>query len=162
MPARTVAEIHLWLDLMGAARADRRSVVEQRGDELCAVYQVRWERTDWGRPAFTPCEPRPDPEDLGDGPTAILCAGLLADAVRTRLGGFSEDPTAIRPEERARAALAARWLWELEKLLVGDEIPREALRTAEGARTFRTRPEVRTRAWIRRERARAEALAGTV
>ena len=162
LPARSVAEIHLYLDLLGADRAGRTHALESRPTGLCAAYTVRWTRFDWGRPAFEPCEPNDDPEDLGEGPTRILCAGLLLDAVRARLGGYPDDPTAMRPEERPRAASAARWLWELEKLCEGDRIPRSAIRTAEGARAFRDRPECTTREWVLAVRQRAEALAGTV
>jgi len=161
LPARSVAEIHLWLDLAGASREGRTHVVERRPDGLAAVYEATFPMGR-KRVAFAVTEPLRDPEDLGEGPSPLLCAGQLAVAVRARLLSLPDEPVRLTPANRADGAVAARWLWELEKMLEGDQIPRSALRTPVGARTFRERPEVRTRAWIERERRRAEALAGTV
>jgi hypothetical protein len=161
LPARTVAEVHLWLDLLSVPRAERRHVIEQRPTGLCAVYDVPLA----GRRvhvAFELGKPTRDVEDLGDGPSKILCAGLLSDALRTRMLGLPSDPAAATAQDRAAATSASRWAWELEKLLEGEALPRSAVHTALGARLLRERPELATRASVIAQRQRAEALAGTV
>lgn len=163
LPSRTVAEIHLWLDLMLAPRDDRRHVIEQRKEGLCAVYTVALPGYGRRRVAFDLAEPTQDPLDLGEGPSRVLCAGLLADSLRTQMLALPDAPARAERQERARATDAARIAWELEKLFGGaPRLPRSAVRTARGARLLRERPEMGEAKLVLASRARAEALAGTV
>lgn len=159
LPARTTAEIHLFLDLEGASRQDRTHQLEYLGEDLVARYAATVAgsaRTWW----FQPVNPSEDPLDLGAGPSAILCAGQLADLVRRRLRVLPEDPASLDPDDRLTAAGAARWAGEIDKMLVGESIPRSAVRTPDGSRYVREFPEMTTAAWIRQARHRAEVLAG--
>lgn len=159
LPARTTAEIHQFLDLEGASRHDRTHQLEYLGGELVARYAATVagsQRTWW----FQPVTASEDPSDLGAGPSAILCAGQLADLVRRRLRALPENPVRLDPDDRLTAAGAARWAREIEKMLVGESIPRSAIRTPDGSRFVREFPEMTTAEWIRDARRRAEVLAG--
>lgn len=137
LPARTVAEIHLFLDLEGASRQGRTHQLEYVDDELVARYTgtvAGSPRTWW----FQPVGPAEDPLDLGTGPSPILCAGQLADLVRRRL----------HVGDQSTAAQAARWAHEVEKMLVDGALPRSAVRTPDGSRFLREFPEMATGAWI--------------
>lgn len=108
--ARSVAEIHLYLDFNGAHERDHELVYVD--GELLARY---------GDFLFYPVD---SPLEMGPGPTEILCGGLLAFHVR-----FKGDHAADFP-----ADLRERWkLWADEALKLvdpaTDAIPREAIRT---------------------------------
>lgn len=157
LPARTTAEIHLFLDLEGASREGRTHQLEYRCDELVARYTatVAGSQRSWW---FQLVEPTEDPLDLGVGPSRILCAGQLADLVRRRLQALPEGR--LDDEDRLSAAGAARWAHELEKMLAGGSLPRSAVRTPDGSRYLREIPEMATAAWIGEAHRRAEFLAG--
>lgn len=157
LPARTIAEIHQFLDLEGAGREGRLHQLEYLGEELVARYEatVTGSRRTWW---FETVDPTEDPLDLGAGPSRIMCAGLLADLVRRRLRALDGEP--VDPAARASAAGAARWAREVEKMLDGKTLPRSAVRTPDGSRYLREIPEMATAAWIHDARLRAEAVAG--
>ncbi|MEZ4234751.1 MAG: hypothetical protein R3F59_01020 [Myxococcota bacterium] len=153
LPARTVAEIHRWLDEHRAAPDRKHALVRREGeDELVALYLAVIDHVPQ-RIAFRPVEPTLDPDDLGAGPTAILCAGQLLLDARSDLSGL--PPKGRDPAQQARARRAARWLEQLEALLQGDRIPFTALRTPHGAAHWRREPELYTAGWIREQRAAA-------
>ena len=157
LPARTIAEIHLFLDLEGVSREGRIHQLEYVGEELVARYtgMVAGSRRSW---LFQPVAPTDDPRDLGPGPSAILCAGQLADLVRRRLRALPDAPGRLDADDAELAAGAARWAGELEKMLVGDSLPRSAARTPDGSRYLRDIPEMTAGQWISDARRRAEAL----
>lgn len=159
LAARTTAEIHLFLDLEGASRENRDHRLEYVGDELVARYSgtVAGSPRAWW---FQPVGPAADPLDLGEGPSTILCAGQLADLVRRRLRGLPDDPERPDNDDRAWAAGAARWADELAKMLVGEALPRSAVRTPDGSRYLREFPDMATAAWIGDAGRRARILAG--
>jgi hypothetical protein len=159
LPARTTAEIHLFLDLEGVSRGGRTHQLEYLGDELVARYTgtVAGSQRSWW---FQPVTVTEDPLDLGDGPSRILCAGQLADLVRRRLRALPDDPRSLDTDERRTAAEAARWADELEKMLIGDVIPRSAVRTPDGSRYLREIPEMAGGVWVREARRRARIVAG--
>jgi hypothetical protein len=163
LAARTTAEIHLFLDLAGLAVDARTHLMIHVGAELVARYEGRV-AGGTGSYDFLPVTPSEDPLDLGDGPTRILCAGALAEVFRRRMALLPDDPAKADPADRRQAAQAARWGFELEKLLPAgaDRIPRAELRTANGARWSRERPFLLEREWLGKARRWAEALAGTV
>lgn len=160
LPARTIAEIHLFLDLEGCVRETRAHQLEYLGETLVARYSgtVAGGRRTWW---FDVVEPTDDPLDLGVGASEILCAGQLADLVRRRLRALPDDPARVDGEGRLEAAGAARWAHELEKMLHEGALPRAAVRTPDGSRYLRELPELATAGWIHDARRRAEALAGT-
>ena len=159
LPARTTAEIHLFLDLEGASRQNRHHQLEYVGDELAARYtgSVAGSPRSWW---FQPVGPTADPLDLGAGPSAMLCAGQLADLVRRRLRTLPDDPEGLDADDRAWAAGAVRWADELVKMLVGESLPRSAVRTPDGSRFLREFPDMATAAWIGDAGRRARILAG--
>jgi hypothetical protein len=53
-----------------------------------------------------------------------------------------------RLDDRLLAAGAARWVDELEKILVDGTLPRSAIRTPDGSRYLREYPEMATPGWI--------------
>lgn len=157
LPARTTAEIHLFLDLEGASREGRTHQLEYLGDDLVARYTA----TVAGSPRswwFGLVDPTDDPLDLGAGPSGILCAGQLADLVRRRLRALPD--TRLDDDDRRSAAGAARWAHEVEKMLVGASLPRSAVRTPDGSRYLREFPEMATAAWIGEAHRRAKSLGG--
>jgi hypothetical protein len=146
LPARTIAEVHRWLDEAGAGPDRPHAVVRREGEaELVSLYAVQIDHVP-RKIAFALVEPTPDPEDLGAGPSRILCAGQLLLDARTDLSGL---PAAGRDEaQRRRARRAARLLDQLREMLEGDRIPFHALRTARGAAHWRQEPELYTAGWI--------------
>ena len=156
LPARTIAEIHLFLDLEGASREGRIQQLEYLGDDLVAHYTgtVAGARRSWW---FQLVQPTGDPADLGPGPSEILCAGQLADLVRRRLRALTDHR--LDADELQRAAESERWVGELEKMLVGGSLPRSAVRTPDGSRYLREFPEMATAAWIGDAHRRVKVLA---
>lgn len=156
IPARTTAEVHLFLDLEGASREGRNHQLQYLGDELVALYTatVAGSQRSWW---FDLVDIGEDPLHLGRGPSAILCAGQLADLVRRRLKVLPERR--LDDEDRLTAAGAARWAHELEKMLINGTLPRSAVRTPDGSRYVREFPEMATAAWIGDAHRRAKILA---
>lgn len=161
LPARTIAEIHLWLDQHGARPDKRRHTMRSAARGLVAVYEAWWDYEPRRIP-FEPVEPTPDPLDLGAGASRILCAGGLLEMASDALAGLPDDPSRADTAQRRRAGRAARLLLELEKLVEGDRVPFTALRTPEGAHLWHREPGAFTADAVRASRQRAEALAGTV
>ena len=157
LPARTIAEIHLFLDFEGASRQGRTHELEYLDGELVAHYRgtVAGSQRSWW---FQPVGGDGDPLDLGPGPSSILCAGQLADLVRRRLKVLPDNPARLDAEDRLSAAGAARWAFEVEKMLVDGSLPRSAVRTPDGSRFLRELPEMATGAWITKARRRAQML----
>lgn len=162
LKARSIAEIHAFLDQESVATHDRRHVLEYWGDTLVA----RYEGSMLGRRAkvyrFEPVTPGPDPLTFGEGASELLCAGYLLETLERRLGLLPDSPTKVGDDDRDFVAETARLAWELEKLLGdGDQFPRRVLRTTRGARFVRERFWLAQRSWVHAARARVEALAGT-
>ncbi len=166
LPARTVAEIHLWLDQHGARPDKRTHVLRSTAEGLVAVYRAWWDYEPRSIPfepvePADPAKPEPDPLDLGAGASRILCAGWLLGMARGALAGLPEDPARANATQQERAARAARLLFELEKLVEGDRVPFRALRTPEGAHLWHREPAAFTADAVRALRRRAEALASS-
>lgn len=159
LPARTIAEIELWLDLMGARPDKRSQTVQTASPGAAAVEYEAW----WGYASrkllFTLSEPYVEPPHLGDSPSRILCAGLLIRFARGKLAGLPRFRWQAKPAHRQRAAAALRVLDDLSKLMTGDSIPFAALRTPEGAYLWHLEPETFTASAIAELRRRAAALA---
>lgn len=158
LPARTVAEIHLWLDLMGARPQKRSHTIRQTSKGLVVIYEAWWGYEKRQIP-FTPVDLTPDPLDLGEGPSQILCAGLLLRFARGQLAGLPRFRWQANSDQRQRAARALPVLHELEKLVEGDAIPFTALRTPEGANFWHLKPEAFTAVAVAVMLRRAKALA---
>lgn len=172
LPARTVAEVGLWLDLSGFPQAGRRLVdaplpdgpyllrAHVDGPNLAWGAQEtlgsRVARPELWSPVFTVDHPRAGENDFGEGPSRILCPGLLAKVFGVGKPGWY--PYGVRlgigrlvgDRDRAFAARRLAIARELAKLLPpgGDSIPRTALLSVNGARTVRDHPEMLGRAWI--------------
>lgn len=159
LPARTIAEIHLWLDQHGARPDKRKHALRSAAWGLVAVYEAWWDYEPRSIP-FEPVEPMPDPLDLGAGSSRILCAGGLLNMARDALAGLPGDPSRADTAQRRRAGRAARLLFELEKLIEGDRVPFAALRTPEGANLWHREQAAFTADAVRASRRRADALAG--
>ncbi|MBX2800414.1 MAG: hypothetical protein KTR31_22230 [Myxococcales bacterium] len=132
LAARTVAEIHLWLDQAGAARSGRSHTVRQSARGLTCDYTARFGES-WRTVPFACVAPTPDPEDLGEGATQILCAGALLQDAHAALAQAGPSPLDL--------AAAARWLAQVLEVAQGDRIPFCALRTPRGASYWRGWPE---------------------
>ena len=93
--------------------------------------------------------------DLGDGPTQILCAGLLAQKLYER-DHWQPSGWFVSKKDRLLAVRYASWAAELLKLIPPgqDRLPRSSVLSIEGTRFLHGRPEFRERAWIERQHAR--------
>jgi hypothetical protein len=160
--ARTIAEIHHFLDEQGMSREDRPHQLEYVGDTLVAHYFGPIIGHPQRSFRFFPVEPASDPLSFGAGKTEILCAGKLADLVRRRVADFGQPDYETWEGYPAYAAVAVRWTDELVKLLEPDldTLPRRTMRTFDGARFVREYPEIATRSWIVAAGDRARRIAG--
>lgn len=158
LPARTIAEIEFWLDLMGA-RPDQRSPTRRDTPAGPLVEYEAW----WGyeprQLRFTLSEPQADPHSWGESPSQILCAGLLLRFVRGKLAGLPRFRWQATAAQRQRATQALRGLVELHKLTVEGQIPFTALRSPEGAELWHLEPEAFTQAAFQPMWRKAAALA---
>ncbi|MEQ1505681.1 MAG: hypothetical protein ABMB14_25835 [Myxococcota bacterium] len=161
--ARTIAELHTFLDQERMVREDRAHTLAYDAEDTLVAHYTG---TVLGRRArsyrFEPVTPTPDPLALGDGPSELLCAGFLLEEVDRRLSLSPASPSEVGPVDRAFVAETAALARALSALL-GDaaELPRATLRTVRGAAFVRKRYELADPAWIRSARDRAEALADT-
>ena len=177
LPARSRREVELWLELHGFPWKDRELVETPSPDGLLVRAKSGTDLTAWrlhetlGRPSeqpgpvwspvFSVPSSPPADDELGDCPTRILCAGLLA----SKLGAESyrgADPRSWRTGRwlgfgrfvgasgRSLATARLRLAVELHKLLPpdSDRIPRSAILTVKGATILRKHPHGRSRAWI--------------
>jgi hypothetical protein len=182
LPARSRAEIALWLNLRGFPYRERRLIEAPIPDsDLLIRAHAGAEVSGWraqeaaGRQepsddiwspvfALSPGAAARADEVLGDGPSAILCAGLLAAELgRAAPGSWPYGRWLLvgRFVDAAGRAFAAHRLKiarELEKLLPAgaDCIPRAALLTVEGASWARRNPAYLTRVGLKAEIRHAE------
>ncbi len=192
LPARTLAEAHLWLDLRGfplpvhgrelvpvatpAGLAGINGASESSGPHAAAsvltsgrspvlvqarapggspwrIVETAYTRTDRPGPTLGPVFAISQPDApagyLGDGPTQILCAGLLAHHLHEQRS-WQAGRWFVPKETRERAARFAGWAHELLKLLPpgADTLPRSSLRTLDGAEKVRRDPTLASRAWM--------------
>ena len=163
LPARTRAEIELWMEITGFPWKDREIVPVD--DPPGAVQARSSMASNWRpyetslsaptRPAptlgpvFTISQPDARPGDLGEGQTRVLCAGLLVKYLYEK-SSWHPSRWFVSRAERVRAAKLASIALELEKLLVDgrERLPRSAVLTVEGASFLRRRPEYDSRRWI--------------
>lgn len=174
LPARTRAEIDLWMEITGFPWKDREVVPV---DEPAGAVQARSSMASKWRPyetsvgasnrpaptlgpVFTISQPDARPGDLGEGKTKILCAGLLAEYLYNKSWG-RPSKWFVSKAERIQAAKLAGVALELEKLLAPgkERIPRSAVLTVAGASFLRRRPEYSARSWITETLARHHATA---
>jgi hypothetical protein len=146
LPARSIAEIHQFLDEQSMAAEGRSHVLEYEGDRLVATYSGDLLGRGRGRFRFEPVAERGDGAECGPGVSAILCGGKLADLLRRRmelLAGPPERGPWLRPflEE------TLRWTAELLKMTPEgvDALPRAHMRSADGARFMREYSAARRR-----------------
>lgn len=157
LPARTVAEIHLWLDQHGARQEKRE--LSNRATPVGEVTVARaWRNYDRREIAFTRVAPASDTEGLGSVPSRILCAGKLRQSIQSKLAGLPRLTWRADAWHRQRAALAVGWALELEKLVCGERVPFAALRTPEGAHLWHLEPQAFTARAIRKLRDRAASF----
>lgn len=162
LQARTVAEIHLFLDQRQVRHDTREHALVYRDDRLVAQYSGIGPDNVVVTYDFEPVSTSGDGSHLGDGPTQILCAAQLADVLRRRFFHLPSIALLSTARHRELAAEAATWAIELEKVVdptIG-LIPRRAMRSMGGAWMARQNPEILTAEWIRNARRRAESLAG--
>jgi hypothetical protein len=161
LPARTIAELHLFLDQQRVWHDARTHTLCYRGDRLVAEYSGPIAHDQTRTFTFEPITPSTDVDDLGDGPSAILCAAQLADVLYRRLASMPADSSQVTARDRSLAKQGMRWAVEVEKLIdpATDLIPRPAIRSVFGSRLLRETPEISTGSWIRAARARFTALA---
>lgn len=157
LPARTVAEIHLWLDQHGARQEKRE--LSNRATPVGEVTVARaWWNYDRREIAFTRVARASDTEGLGSVPSRILCAGKLRQSIQSKLAGLPRLTWRADAWHRQRAALAVGWALELEKLVCGERVPFAALRTPEGAHLWHLEPQAFTARAIRKLRDRAASF----
>lgn len=128
LPARSVDEIHLYLDLQGCDREGREHRLEDRDGDLVAVYAC----TRDGEPvsyAFQVPDTPPAPGQFGvDQPSRLVDAGqflLRADRLAATVpADASEREPALRAAAARRLETAARCLDEVLAFYPeGDEEP---------------------------------------
>ncbi|RZM83004.1 hypothetical protein DYY88_02020 [Leptolyngbya iicbica LK] len=159
LPARTLAEIELWLDLMGA-RPDRRShQIQPSAGGLTVAYEAWWGYEP--RPLlFTlPASSSEVSGAFGETPSEILCAGLMVRYVRGKLAGLPRFRWQANADQRQRAAKALRVVNDLSQFIEAGRIPFAAIRTPQGAELWRLEPDAFTASAIAKLQQRAEALA---
>jgi hypothetical protein len=133
--ARSVAEAHLYLDIRGCSRADRKSRLVARGDELVTIYEC----TCGDQPhkfEFSIPEPEARTGLYGDeAPSSLLGPGELlawsdrvAQTVPAQPGALSPEQ---RDEARRRLETAAECVLEVLKFVPpGEErVPAAAFRS---------------------------------
>ena len=169
LPARTRAEMELWMEITGFPWKDREIVPV---DDPPGAVQARSSMASGWRPyetsvsppkrpaptlgpVFTISQPDARPGDLGDGQTRILCAGLLAQYLYEK-SSTHQSGWYVSKQERLKAARMASIAVELQKLLLPgqDRLPRSAILTTAGASFLRRRPEYSARGWIEQVLAR--------
>jgi len=169
LPARTLAEVALWAEIVEFAWEGREIVPvnEPPGAvQVRAVGASRWRpdqpcrATDYrpgpvAGPIFTISQPDLRPGDLGDGVTRILCAGLLAQHLYNK-GSWHPSAWFVTRSERVKAAKMAAIATELLKLLPpgADALPRDAIRTVAGSSFLHRKEWCGTRRWIEEHHAR--------
>jgi hypothetical protein len=160
LPCRSVAEAHLYLDLIGAERAGRAQRLEARGDDLVSVYTVTLDGRRREIAFLSPEDPLgvrgfggAEASEIIDPAQWILHADRLAASV-------PGDPSQVQPAGHAEVARrleeAARCLDEVQKFLPkGQEaMPAEVFGTPVGKVTYLRDPG-------RFRRSRLEAVART-
>jgi hypothetical protein len=157
--ARSVAEAHLYLDIRGCSRADRKSRLVARGDDLVTVYEC----TCGGEPhqfEFSIPQPEARTGRYGDeAPSTLLGPGELlawsdrvAQTVPAQPDGLSAEQ---RDEARRRLEIAAECVLEVLKFVPAgaERVPEEAFRSEADRAMLSLEPG-------RFSRARLEAIAG--
>lgn len=190
LPARTRGEVELWLELrrfrftgqelleapypdesLFRATTDDRLARQWRMQETAGNQRPGEEKV-WSPVFVVPAAGRGDP-GLGEGPTRILCAGLLARELNAGRHDSKDPERCWRPGrwllvgrfvegwERKRSERRLVLATELAKLLPpgADRVPRSALLTVEGATLLRQRPHAGSRAWIEATLRQAERYA---
>jgi hypothetical protein len=158
LQARTLAEIELWLDLMRARQDKRSHMLHQTSAGVMVVYEAWW-NYEPRQLSFVLLESASDSLSLGEGPSQILCAGLLLRFIRGKLAGLPRFRWLANPDQKRRAAAALRGVDALSKLIEDNTIPFSVIRTPEGAQLWHLEPEAFTAKAIAELRQRAEALA---
>jgi len=160
LPCRSVAEAHLYLDLLGAPREDRDHRLEAWGDDLVSVYTVSMDDERYEVGFLSPEDPLgvigfggDEPSEIIDPGQWILHAGRLAASVPA-------DPAQVEPARRPAVAQrleeAARCLDEAAKFIPPgeDKMPPGAFWTPVGNLAYTREPG-------RFRRSRLEAVAAT-
>lgn len=161
-PARSVAEIHLYMQQMHMVR-DPAHRLEYIDGELAAVYFGPDINGNHKQQAFTPVKGQPDPRDFGPGVSEILCGGMIAhmlDSSRSTLEHNFHEGT--RTHLREHTPDIIRKIDEALKMIdrATGQLPPHCFR-AEFAPTFiRHKPHVIGEHWLRESRQRFVAFEG--
>jgi len=151
LKARTVAEIHHFLDERGMLQDERQHSMVYVGDELVAQYSGTKAFGESISFDFYPVSESGSILDWGSGATEILCTGKLADVLRRRLALIEELPLPLSESDSQYVRVAVLWARELEKTLNDDqsELSRRTQRTADGARFIREFPWIKKRDFMK-------------
>ena len=149
LPARTIAEIHTFLDQMQVYRVSIEHEMTYRDDALVARYHGV---AKGGRPVsfdFTPVTPTDDPLHIGVHKSELLCPGWLASQLARAAAKLPADVSSLTDDDIVLLENAMRWIAQLWALL--DDRPafaRTELLTVAGAATARKHPTIITLDWV--------------
>jgi len=151
--ARSIEEIHDFLSERGMFEQSRQHQMEYCGDDLVASYtgpiaDVLNPRDLTFR--FYPTDRASSPLEYGPGATEILCAGKLADVLRRQYEMFDR----LEPNLVDWATTVVRRANEIEKIFPDgvNVLPRETMRSIDGARFVREYPHIATREFVEETR----------
>lgn len=191
LPARSLEEIELWLQLRRFPSQNRR-VLDASHDGQTLIRVMVPDGANWTvmeclgnqcfrKPVWSPVFSLPSPEakrvsGFGDGHSKILCPGLLARELNA--GAFQNGANAEKYWKVGRNLLFGRLLdrvdiemsekrlkiaRELQKLIPQgmNTIPRSRMRSVEGAAFVEEHPHGATRSWIEETVKQAERFTKT-
>ncbi len=150
LKARSIDELNHFLDESSMVaerphtveRINNEEVVHYTGDILPGIEQRSFR--------FHPVKHPASPTEWGEGPSEIVCAGRLADLIRRRLEILQDERKPLSDDMKKFAQSTIVWVNELKKLFDPNtgKLPRQVLRTVDGARFVREYPEIATCAFV--------------
>lgn len=148
LPARSIAEIHLFMGMFHLNDDHLEHRLEYLDGQLCAVYEGKSIDGKLFRQAFTPVSAQEDLADFGPGASAILCAGMLCHRWHSVKSFLQSDFEA----DWAHGLL--RQLDEVLKMLdpTTDRLGPESFRHPIAPSFIKSKPHVITGAYLRQER----------
>ena len=142
--AKTNAELNHYLDECGMVEErprhqetiDGKSVTHYTGEIITGLEERSFR--------FHTIEDDGQPENWGEGPSEIICAGKLADLLRRRLEILENERLPLDVTMRQFVQTAITWARELQNLMdkTTGRIPRRYMRTVDGARFLREYPQI--------------------
>lgn len=150
LKARCIGELNHFLDESSMV-AERPHTTERINDEEVVHYTGEILPGMESRTfRFYPVKQSASATEWGDGPSEIVCPGKLADLIRRRLEILEDEQKPLNEDLKKFAQSSIVWVNELKKLFdpnIG-KLPRQVLRTVDGARFVREYPEIATRAFV--------------